>query len=192
MEEMKNNETQQEKVEVEEVEENVQVDEDVQKTLESLKNAVVDVKEGLKESVNKLMDQLDDINLSKETLTNYLNEFTKTVNSLTAKASEKVSEIKNDPKTVEYVNKAKETCGKVMDNENVQKVVSTVSDKAKSASAYASGKYQEFIHDPNVRKTVVGAKEKVSETLETVVESLKATFKKEENEEKTEEKEKEE
>ncbi len=188
MEEMKNNETQQdeEKVEVEEVEENVEFDEDVQKTLESVKSAVTDVKEGIKESVSKLMDQLDDINLNKETLTNYLNEFTKTVNGLATKAGEKVNEIKNDPKTVEYVNKAKDTYGKVMSNESVQKVVGAVSEKAKSASEYASGKYQEFIHDPNVRKTVVGAKEKVSEAFDTVVESIKTTFKKEEKEEEKE------
>ncbi len=188
MEEMKNNETQQneEKVEAEEVEENVEFDENVQKTLEGVKSAVNDVKEGVKESVNKLMGQLDDINLNKETLTNYLNEFTKTVNGLATKAGEKVNEIKNDPKTVEYVNKAKDTYGKVMSNENVQKVVGTVSEKAKSATEYASDKYQEFIHDPNVRKTVVGAKEKVSEAFGTVVESIKSAFKKEEKEEEKE------
>ncbi len=185
---MKNNETQQteEKVEAEEVEENVEFDENVQKTLEGVKSAVNDVKEGVKESVNKLMGQLDDINLNKETLTNYLNEFTKTVNGLATKAGEKVNEIKNDPKTVEYVNKAKDTYGKVMSNENVQKVVGTVSEKAKSATEYASDKYQEFIHDPNVRKTVVGAKEKVSEAFGTVVESIKSAFKKEEKEEEKE------
>ena len=48
-------------------------------------------------------------------------------------------------------------------------------------------KYQQFIHDPNVRKAVVSAKDVVETTLDTVVDSIKNSLKKDDDKDNKEE-----
>ena len=188
MEENKDLNQQEEKVETEET-----VNDDAfTKTVESLKSAVEDVSVGIKNSVDSLVEQLKQVDIDKETITKYVNDFVSNVSELTDKASVKFNEIKNDPKTVEYLSKAKQTYdnvsqtvvktatdtyNKAMENEDVNKVVTTVVDKAKDAYQLAGEKYQQFIHDPNVRKAVVSAKDVVETTLDTVVDSIKNSLK---------------
>lgn len=198
MEENKDLNQQEEKVETEET-----VNDDVfTKTVESLKSAVEDVSVGIKNSVDSLVEQLKQVDIDKETITKYVNDFVSNVSELTDKASVKFNEIKNDPKTVEYLSKAKQTYdnvsqtvvktatdtyNKAMENEDVNKVVTTVVDKAKDAYQLAGEKYQQFIHDPNVRKAVVSAKDVVETTLDTVVDSIKNSLKKDDDKDNKEE-----
>ncbi len=198
MEENKDLNQQEEKVETEET-----VNDDAfTKTVESLKSAVEDVSVGIKNSVDSLVEQLKQVDIDKETITKYVNDFVSNVSELTDKASVKFNEIKNDPKTVEYLSKAKqtydnvsqtvvktatETYNKAMENEDVNKVVTTVVDKAKDAYQLAGEKYQQFIHDPNVRKAVVSAKDVVESTLDTVVDSIKNSLKKDDDKDNKEE-----
>ena len=192
MEENKDLNQQEERVETEET-----VNDDAfTKTVESLKSAVEDVSVGIKNSVDSLVEQLKQVDIDKETITKYVNDFVSNVSELTDKASVKFNEIKNDPKTVEYLSKAKQTYdnvsqtvvktatdtyNKAMENEDVNKVVTTVVDKAKDAYQLAGEKYQQFIHDPNVRKAVVSAKDVVETTLDTVVDSIKNSLKKDDD-----------
>ena len=194
MEENKDLNQQEEKVETEET-----VNDDAfTKTVESLKSAVEDVSVGIKNSVDSLVEQLKQVDIDKETITKYVNDFVSNVSELTDKASVKFNEIKNDPKTVEYLSKAKQTYdnvsqtvvktatdtyNKAMENE----VVTTVVDKAKDAYQLAGEKYQQFIHDPNVRKAVVSAKDVVETTLDTVVDSIKNSLKKDDDKDNKEE-----
>ena len=172
------------------------------KTVENLKSAVEDVSVGIKNSVDSLVEQLKQVDIDKETITKYVNDFVSNVSELTDKASVKFNEIKNDPKTVEYLSKAKQTYdnvsqtvvktatdtyNKAMENEDVNKVVTTVVDKAKDAYQLAGEKYQQFIHDPNVRKAVVSAKDVVETTLDTVVDSIKNSLKKDDDKDNKEE-----
>lgn len=172
------------------------------KTVESLKSAVEDVSVGIKNSVDSLVEQLKQVDIDKETITKYVNDFVSNVSELTDKASVKFNELKNDPKTTEYLSKAKQTYdsvsqtvvktatdtyNKAMENEDVNKVVSSVVDKAKDAYQLAGEKYQQFIHDPNVRKAVVSAKDVVESTLDTVVDSIKSTLKKDNDQDNKEE-----
>lgn len=198
MEENKDLNQQEEKVETEET-----VNDDAfTKTVESLKSAVEDVSVGIKNSVDSLVGQLKQVDIDKETITKYVNDFVSNVSELTDKASVKFNEIKNDPKTVEYLSKAKQTYdnvsqtvvktatdtyNKAMENEDVNKVVTTVVDKAKDAYQLAGEKYQQFIHDPNVRKAVVSAKDVVETTLDTVVDSIKNSLKKDDDKDNKEE-----
>ena len=198
MEENKDLNQQEERVETEET-----VNDDAfTKTVESLKSAVEDVSVGIKNSVYSLVEQLKQVDIDKETITKYVNDFVSNVSELTDKASVKFNEIKNDPKTVEYLSKAKQTYdnvsqtvvktatdtyNKAMENEDVNKVVTTVVDKAKDAYQLAGEKYQQFIHDPNVRKAVVSAKDVVETTLDTVVDSIKNSLKKDEDKDNKEE-----
>ena len=198
MEENKDLNQQKEKVETEET-----VNDDAfTKTVESLKSAVEDVSVGIKNSVDSLVEQLKQVDIDKETITKYVNDFVSNVSELTDKASVKFNEIKNDPKTVEYLSKAKQTYdnvsqtvvktatdtyNKAMENEDVNKVVTTVVDKAKDAYQLAGEKYQQFIHDPNVRKAVVSAKDVVETTLDTVVDSIKNSLKKDDDKDNKEE-----
>ena len=198
MEENKDLNQQEEKVETEET-----VNDDAfTKTVESLKSAVEDVSVGIKNSVDSLVEQLKQVDIDKETITKYVNDFVSNVSELTDKASVKFNEIKNDPKTVEYLSKAKQTYdnvsqtvvktatdtyNKAMENEDVNKVVTTGVDKAKDAYQLAGEKYQQFIHDPNVRKAVVSAKDVVETTLDTVVDSIKNSLKKDDDKDNKEE-----
>ena len=198
MEENKDLNQQEEKVETEET-----VNDDAfTKTVENLKSAVEDVSVGIKNSVDSLVEQLKQVDNDKETITKYVNDFVSNVSELTDKASVKFNEIKNDPKTVEYLSKAKQTYdnvsqtvvktatdtyNKAMENEDVNKVVTTVVDKAKDAYQLAGEKYQQFIHDPNVRKAVVSAKDVVETTLDTVVDSIKNSLKKDDDKDNKEE-----
>ena len=198
MEENKDLNQQEEKVETEET-----VNDDAfTKTVENLKSAVEDVSIGIKNSVDSLVEQLKQVDIDKETITKYVNDFVSNVSELTDKASVKFNEIKNDPKTVEYLSKAKQTYdnvsqtvvktatdtyNKAMENEDVNKVVTTVVDKAKDAYQLAGEKYQQFIHDPNVRKAVVSAKDVVETTLDTVVDSIKNSLKKDDDKDNKEE-----
>ena len=198
MEENKDLNQQEEKVETEET-----VNDDAfTKTVESLKSAVEDVSVGIKNSVDSLVEQLKQVDIDKETVTKYVNDFVSNVSELTDKASVKFNEIKNDPKTVEYLSKAKQTYdnvsqtvvktatdtyNKAMENEDVNKVVTTVVDKAKDAYQLAGEKYQQFIHDPNVRKAVVSAKDVVETILHTVVDSIKNSLKKDDDKDNKEE-----
>ncbi|MGN1399425.1 MAG: hypothetical protein ACI4WG_05460 [Erysipelotrichaceae bacterium] len=199
MEENKDLNQEEEKVETEET---TQEEDTFAKTVDSLKNAVEDVTVGIKNSVDSLVEQLKQVDIDKETITKYVNDFASNVTELADKASVKFNEIKNDPKTNEYLSKAKQTYdnvsqtvvktatdtyNKAMENEDVNKVVNTVVDKAKDAYQVAGEKYQQFIHDPNVRKTVVSAKEVVESTLDTVVDSIKSTLKKDNDQENKEE-----
>ena len=198
MEENKDLNQQEEKVETEET-----VNDDAfTKTVESLKSAVEDVSVGIKNSVDSLVEQLKQVDIDKETITKYVNDFVSNVSELTDKASVKFNEIKNDPKTVEYLSKAKQTYdnvsqtvvktatdtyNKAMENEDVNIVVTTVVDIAKDAYQLAGEKYQQFIHDPNVRKAVVSAKDVVETTLDTVVDSIKNSLKKDDDKDNKEE-----
>ena len=198
MEENKDLNQQEERVETEET-----VNDDAfTKTVESLKSAVEDVSVGIKNSVDSLVEQFKQVDIDKETITKYVNDFVSNVSELTDKASVKFNEIKNDPKTVEYLSKAKQTYdnvsqtvvktatdtyNKAMENEDVNKVVTTVVDKAKDAYQLAGEKYQQFIHDPNVRKAVVSAKDVVETTLDTVVDSIKNSLKKDDDKDNKEE-----
>ena len=198
MEENKDLNQQEEKFETEET-----VNDDAfTKTVESLKSAVEDVSVGIKNSVDSLVEQLKQVDIDKETITKYVNDFVSNVSELTDKASVKFNEIKNDPKTVEYLSKAKQTYdnvsqtvvktatdtyNKAMENEDVNKVVTTGVDKAKDAYQLAGEKYQQFIHDPNVRKAVVSAKDVVETTLDTVVDSIKNSLKKDDDKDNKEE-----
>ena len=198
MEENKDLNQQEEKVETEET-----VNDDAfTKTVENLKSAVEDVSVGIKNSVDSLVEQLKQVDIDKETITKYVNDFVSNVSELTDKASVKFNEIKNDPKTVEYLSKAKQTYdnvsqtvvktatdtyNKAMENEDVNKVVTTGVDKAKDAYQLAGEKYQQFIHDPNVRKAVVSAKDVVETTLDTVVDSIKNSLKKDDDKDNKEE-----
>lgn len=198
MEENKDLNQQEEKVETEET-----INDDAfTKTVENLKSAVEDVSVGIKNSVDSLVEQLKQVDIDKETITKYVNDFVSNVSELTDKASVKFNEIKNDPKTVEYLSKAKQTYdnvsqtvvktatdtyNKAMENEDVNKVVTTVVDKAKDAYQLAGEKYQQFIHDPNVRKAVVSAKDVVETTLDTVVCSIKNSLKKDDDKDNKEE-----
>ena len=198
MEENKDLNQQEEKVETEET-----VNDDAfTKTVENLKSAVEDVSVGIKNSVDSLVEQLKQVDIDKETITKYVNDFVSNVSELTDKASVKFNEIKNDPKTVEYLSKAKQTYdnvsqtvvktatdtyNKAMENEDVNKVVTTVVDKAKDAYQLAGEKYQQFIHDPNVRKAVVSAKDVVETTLDTVVDSIRNSLKKDDDKDNKEE-----
>ena len=198
MEENKDLNQQEERVETEET-----VNDDAfTKTVESLKSAVEDVSVGIKNSVDSLVEQLKQVDIDKATITKYVNDFVSNVSELTDKASVKFNEIKNDPKTVEYLSKAKQTYdnvsqtvvktatdtyNKAMENEDVNKVVTTVVDKAKDAYQLAGEKYQQFIHDPNVRKAVVSAKDVVETTLDTVVDSIKNSLKKDDDKDNKEE-----
>ena len=198
MEENKDLNQQEEKVETEET-----VNDDAfTKTVESLKSAVEDVSVGIKNSVDSLVEQLKQVDIDKETITKYVNDFVSNVSELTDKASVKFNEIKNDPKTVECLSKAKQTYdnvsqtvvktatdtyNKAMENEDVNKVVTTVVDKAKDAYQLAGEKYQQFIHDPNVRKAVVSAKDVVETILHTVVDSIKNSLKKDDDKDNKEE-----
>ena len=144
MEENKDLNQQEEKVETEET-----VNDDAfTKTVESLKSAVEDVSVGIKNSVDSLVEQLKQVDIDKETITKYVNDFVSNVSELTDKASVKFNEIKNDPKTVEYLSKAKQTYdnvsqtvvktatdtyNKAMENEDVNKVVTTVVDSIKNS-----------------------------------------------------------
>lgn len=198
MEENKDLNQQEEKVETEET----VSDDAFTKTVENLKSAVEDVSVGIKNSVDSLVEQLKQVDIDKETITKYVNDFVSNVSELTDKASVKFNEIKNDPKTVEYLSKAKQTYdnvsqtvvktatdtyNKAMENEDVNKVVTTVVDKAKDAYQLAGEKYQQFIHDPNVRKAVVSAKDVVETTLDTVVDSIKNSLKKDDDKDNKEE-----
>ena len=105
MEENKDLNQQEEKVETEET-----VNDDAfTKTVENLKSAVEDVSVGIKNSVDSLVEHLKQVDIDKETITKYVNDFVSNVSELTDKASVKFNEIKNDPKTVEYLSKAKQT-----------------------------------------------------------------------------------
>ena len=75
---------------------------------------------------------------------------------------------------------------------NVKKTVDTVVEKGKEAESFVAEKYQEFIHNENVRKAVVGAKDSVIDFAEKVAAAVKDLLPGEKKEEESEEEGKEE
>ena len=67
--------------------------------------------------------------------------------------------------------------------DEVKKVANAVTDKAKEVKDAASAKYQEFIHDENVRKTVRNAKNFLTSLAEKTVSGVKNLFEPEKAEE---------
>ncbi len=215
---------------VEEVKEDVaeaveEVKEDVAETAEETKDVFAQAKAGFKSFIDKVA--AIDLNKDGKTVGTRVEELGKAAKDVVNTAAEKFNEVKEDPKTGETLDKAKETfnnvtstvSNKVKDvvnsfrkqeepccekpgeeccceekkeaaeepvnaeeaapveeinfNEEVKKMADTITEKAKVASEYASDKYQEFIHDENVRKTVrtardfvVGLAGKVKDALE--------------------------
>lgn len=56
---------------------------------------------------------------------------------------------------------------------NVKKTVDAVVVKGKEAESFVAEKYQEFVHNENVRKTVVGAKNTIVDFAEKIVAAVK-------------------
>ncbi len=192
---------------VEAVEETEETEETCEETAEDVasevKSAINDVKETVSNSVKELLDKLNSADLSKEALKGHLENLTKNVNETVAKAGEKVNSLKEDPKTAEVWQKAKdaytsasetvvkganEVYGKAMSNENVKNAVEKVSEKAKEVGEVAGEKYQQFVHDPKVRETVVSAVGKVSALFGKVTSAVKDVLNNENTEETEEEK----
>ena len=70
---------------------------------------------------------------------------------------------------------------------NVKKTVDAVVGKGKEAESFVAEKYQEFIHNESVRKTVVGAKDTVVDFAEKVISAFKDLLPNEKKEESEEE-----
>jgi len=136
-----------------------------------LTDALNDVKAAVKENAQKLINKLDEANLNEESMKKYVADFTESVNGLVNKAAVKVNEMKQDPKTADFMNKAqqsyedfasktKEVVDKTAEKLNEQDIKGTVTkgvEKVKVATANLSDRYQKFVHDPKVQKTVLGA-----------------------------------
>ena len=217
---------------VEEVKEDVaeaveDVKEETNETAEEAKDVIAQAKAGFKNFIEKVA--AIDLDKDGKTIGNRVEELGKAAKDVVNTAAEKFNEVKEDPKTGETIDKAKETfnnvtntvSSKVKDvvnsfkkqeepceekvevveepveaekeapveeinfNEEVKKMADTITEKAKVAGEYASDKYQEFIHDENVRKTVRTARDFVVGLAGKVKDALEG--KKEETEETPEE-----
>jgi len=137
----------------------------IEKSFNDLKSSISTMTEDLKK-------KLDSIEINKETVTSCIDDFSKTVDEMVKNANETFEKFKNDPKTVETLNnvkntyekvtttiadKANELYAKARENENFKTMSDTTVSKITEFKELFAEKYQEFIHNPNVRKTVMGA-----------------------------------
>lgn len=231
MDENKNFEQEAEKVEeqVKEVEEEIAAE--AGEEGKSVLKQAGDALKGLKDKVSAV--EVND----GVTVGEYAEAFGNKVGEVFVSASEKVKAFAEDPKTVEVVNKTKETLGKAVNTvkdkfndvvesfkkeekeeecccqegeecccheegeecccdeecccceedttfeEEVKKVTDAVTAKAKEVKDAAGAKYQEFIHDENVRKTVRNAKNFLESLAEKTVAGVKGLFEAEKPEE---------
>ncbi len=170
-------------------------DEQFNDAVGKMKDAFNDVKDGIAKTVADLKTRLSTVDLSKEKVQGYLDEFSKAVNDVIESVGKTYKEVRENPKTVEYLNKAKETYEKVAgsvkesvtnaynkarENDKVRETTDKfkattdkVSDNVKNATETFAEKYHEFTHDPKVRETVVGAVNAVSGVYNKAVDAVK-------------------
>ncbi len=180
---------------VEDTEEEIfaEVEEDIEETeeeaskidevIEDAKDAFEDVKEGIEKTVADLKEKLD-VDFDKEKVQGYLDDFTAAINDVMAKATETYQGAVESIKSNEKVNSAKDSVGKAANSvkETVANTYNKVmeNETVKKTTDAASAKYQEFIHDENVRKTVVGATNAVKGAYNTIADAVKGIFSKDE------------
>lgn len=159
-------------------------------------NAVNDVKNAVKENASKLLRKLDDSNLNEETMKKYLNEFTESINGLVNKAAVKVNEMKEDPKTSEFMNKAQQSyedfatktkevvssASNKLNEVDIKESLVNATEKVKTVATDLSDKYQAFVHNPKVQKAVVKTIDTTKSITSKAFNTLKKLVKKEEKE----------
>ena len=160
-------------------------------TVADIKGAFNDVLKDVNDTLAQFKSKLDEVDLSKEKLQAYFDELSKNIGSALNKAGDSVKQYTDKTAQSESWTKTRETANKVVDdvkttaanayskameNETVKTAVDKVSGTVKNATDTASSKYREFTHDPEVRKTVVGAVEGVKDVYSKVKEAVTAAL----------------
>lgn len=125
----------------------------------------------IKDCAKQLVDKLNEVNINEETVKKYVSEFSNTVDELIHQASAKVEDLKNDPKSADFMNKAQQTyvdfttrakevyektAAEITQADVKTKLNQTV-EKSKEVMMQLSDRYQQFVHDPKVQKVVLTA-----------------------------------
>lgn len=135
----------------------VKLDEKSQEAWVKTKDAAIRAGYAIREKAKEVYTTV----INKEKVEKTVDEAVQKVDEAVAKVQAKGEEIYDDA---------------LENNPEMKKVVDAVVDKTLEAKEFVDAKYQEFIHNPEVRKTVREARNKVVEFADKIVESTKDLF----------------